>query len=82
MKLKQSLFVVFGLVGAVSMSAITGCAVTDSAAESAFNTAMNACERQDKPDEREQCVNAAMSKYQTAIAKTRSSTASCPKSTC
>lgn len=68
MKLKQSSFVTYGLIGVVSVGLLAACSSVNQAGEADFNKAMSACERMDKPDERDQCVNAAIAKQQTAIA--------------
>lgn len=82
MKLKQCSFVAYGLIGAMSIGLVSACQSANQAGESEFNKAMNACERMDRPDEREQCVDAAMAKQQTAIQKAMTSIPSCPKGTC
>jgi hypothetical protein len=69
MKRKQFSLVAYGLIGAVSIGLVAACSSVNTAGESEFNSAMNACERMDKTDEREQCVNAAIAKQQTAVAK-------------
>lgn len=71
-----------GLVGAAGIIAITGCqhTVANSAAEKAYNDALNACERQAQTDVRQQCFDQAHQKYQNALRKGVAS--SCPKSTC
>ena len=82
MKLKQCSFVAYGLLGAMSIGLVAACSTADQPGEAAFNTAMNACQRMDKVDERNQCISDAMMKYHTAINKGMATTASCPKSTC
>lgn len=68
MKLKQSSVVSYALIGAVSIGLLAACSSANQAGESDFNAAMNACERMDKQDAREQCVNAAIAKQQAAVA--------------
>lgn len=68
MKLKQSSFVAYSLIGAMSIGLIAACSPVNRAGEAEFNTAMNACDRMAKTDEREQCVNAAIAKQQAAVA--------------
>lgn len=77
---KRYLFVSYGLIGAVGMCLLTACSTVDQAGQSEFNAAMNACERMDKQDEREQCVDNAIAKQQAAIAKARKDALVCPAS--
>lgn len=82
MRLKQSSFVAYGLIGVISIGILAACTSVNQAGEAEFNSAMNACQRMDKQDEREQCVNNAIAKQQTAVEKATKSTTDCPKSTC
>ena len=68
------------LVGTLGLFAMVGCTSPDAAAEKAYNDATNACERQTRTDQREQCFDAARKKYDAAMKDYYTST--CPKSSC
>lgn len=63
-----------------SLVAVVACSSSDSAAEKAYSDSMAACERQQNTDQRQNCFEAAMKKYQAAKATANAST--CPKSSC
>lgn len=72
-----------GLTGIVFLGVLTtagACSNANPAAEKAFNDSTAACERLQNTDQRQDCFEAAMKKYQAAKATANAS--SCPKSSC
>lgn len=62
------------------LAAAAACSSSDSAADKAYSDSTAACERNQQTDQRQNCFDAAMKKYQAAKATANAST--CPKSSC
>jgi hypothetical protein len=65
------------IVGSIALGA---CSSANPAADKAWGDANAACERLQQTDQRQQCFDAAMRKYQDAVAKANAST--CPRASC
>lgn len=80
MKTRRNTVMMAALLGAACVLGTAGCASQEkmTPAQQAFATDLNACERMQKNDERQNCVDAARAKFNAASRRE----SSCPPATC